>query len=85
MPASITARLKEEGIVPYEITLHMIFAEREKLFHCIYCKFSLFKQQARVLNVFMAGGPEEMKVVTIPVSIQCQRCGCIYHISTINL
>lgn len=84
MPSSINKVLREQGLVPDEITIHLKYTEREIQYHCFVCCKGLFRQQARILNVFLAGEPEQSEIMTIPVSIQCHRCGAIYHLLTIS-
>ena len=85
MPSSLNKQLRDQGLAPDELTLHLKYVEYETQFRCFYCAKGIFRQKGRILNVFMAGEPEESKIMTVPVSFQCPRCGCIYHISTINL
>ena len=83
-PSSINKQLRDQGLGPDEITIHLKYAEKETQYHCFYCCKGIFRQQARIVNVFLAGEPEQSEIMTIPVSIQCHRCGCIYHLLTIN-
>lgn len=84
MPSSINKQLREKGLVPDEITIHLKYADIETQFHCLYCCKGIFRQQARILNVFLASEPVLTSIMTVPTSIQCSRCGAIYHIFTIN-
>ena len=84
MPSSINKQLREKGLVPNEITIHLKYCEQVTQYHCLYCCKGIFRQQARIINVFLAGEPEQSIIMTIPVSIQCHRCGALYHLSTIN-
>lgn len=84
MPSSINKVLRDQGLAPDEVTLHLKFTEREVQYHCFYCCKGIFRQQARILNVYMAGEPDQSQIMTTPTSIQCHRCGAIYHLSTMN-
>jgi hypothetical protein len=83
-PSSINKQLRQSGLAPDEITIHLKFTEIETQYHCFYCCKGIFRQQGRILNVYLAGEPEQSKIMTVPVSFQCHRCGCIYHVSTIS-
>lgn len=65
--------------------MHLRYQEKEIQYHCLVCCKGIFRQQARIVNIFTADEPEISEVLTIPVSIQCPRCGAIYHLSTINM
>lgn len=85
MPDSISRQLRKKGLAPDEITIHLKYSEVEVQYHCLICCKGTFRQQGRIINVFMAGEPALEEIMTIPVSIQCHRCGAIYHISTLNM
>ena len=85
MPSSINKQLRDKGLVPNEITVHLKYTEKETQYHCLYCCKGIFRQQGRILNVFLAGEPDQSEIMTIPVSIQCSRCGCRYNLITLNM
>lgn len=84
MPDSVNRVLRRQGLSPNEITVHLKYQEIEVQYHCFVCCKGIFRQQARIINVFTAGEPEQSEVMTVPISIQCHRCGAIYHLSTMN-
>lgn len=85
MPDSVNRKLRKQGLAPDEVTCHLKFSQDEIQYHCIYCCKGIFRQQGRVFNLFLAGEPENSDIVSVPFSVQCSRCGCIYHASTINM
>ena len=84
MPSTINRQLRERGEVRNEIAVHVKYSDIEVQFHCFYCCKGIFRQRARIIAVFAASELEPEILATIPISIQCSRCGCIYHILTIN-
>ena len=83
-PSSINKQLREQGLTPNEITIHLKYTEQEIQYHCFFCCKGIFRQQARIINVYLAGEPDQTEIMTIPMSTQCPRCGAIYHCSTIS-
>jgi len=84
MPSSINRQLRERGEVANEATVHLKYTEREVQYHCMYCAKGIFRQQGRLINVYLAGEPEQSEIMTVPTSVQCHRCGCVYHVATMN-
>jgi len=84
MPSSINRQLRDKGLTPIEITIHLKYQPEEVQYHCLVCCKGTFRQQGRVIAVFMADDPDLGDIMTVPVSIQCQRCGAIYHLATLN-
>jgi len=85
MPDSIARKLRKKGVNPNVISLHLRYAEEEIQYHCIVCCKGTFRQQGRVVALLMVDQPDLGGILTVPVSIQCDRCGTIYRISTINM
>ena len=84
MPSSINKILRDKGLTPNEVTIHLKYTEQVTQYHCLYCCKGIFRQQARIINVYLAGEPEQSEIMTVPVSIQCSRCGTRYNLSTMN-
>lgn len=84
MPSSLNKQLREQGLAPDELTIHLKYTEREIQYHCLYCCKGIFRQQGRIINIFLAGEPDQSNLMTVPFSVQCSRCGAIYHASTLN-
>ena len=85
MPDTIQRKLSKQGLAADELTLHLKYQKQEVQYYCIYCRKGIFRQEARILNMYLAGEPDQTEMVTVPVSIQCNRCGAIYHIATLNM
>lgn len=87
MPSSINRQLRDKGLEPVEITIHLKYQVEVVQYHCLICCKGTFRQQGRIINVFMADDPDAGDmgdIMTVPVSIQCHRCGAIYHLATLN-
>lgn len=84
MPTTANQRLKERGDEPYHVNVHLRYGERILQHYCLFCKHGLFRSQYRTMTIDYGVGGYTHEILTQPVSIQCPKCGAIYHIQILS-
>jgi hypothetical protein len=83
MPSSINRKLRDQGLEPRHINLHLRYEAHPTQHFCFFCRSGLFKSQYRAIGVLHGEGIDE-SYMTPPISIQCHTCGTFYHLQGLN-
>lgn len=78
MPNTIVRELKIRKETAREITVWLGKEDSGASFNCIYCKKTQFHHKQRIISLL--DGLVDNILKSPPISIQCNKCGCIYHI-----
>lgn len=83
MPPSINRRLREQGLVRREMTIFLRYETHPTQHYCMFCKEGLFRSQYRAIDMAYGNGTDQSFLMP-PISMQCKKCGTLWHLSAIN-
>jgi hypothetical protein len=82
MPSSAHKILADQKRDPFHMTIWMIYSPEIIQYHCFFCEFhkGLWRTHQRAIAA-MVGEGMDAPFLTPPVSIECPKCGAVYHLS----
>ncbi len=85
MPDHVKRRLKEAGLEPKVMNIWLLKTQEIIQYHCLFCAFdrNLWRTQQRAVMA-MFGEGSDLPFLTVPITIQCPKCGAIYHLQGFN-